>query len=127
MTYQHVLILSTQRRRSGTPYPQSDILPEFITDVPAPKVLPVVKGDQDAVIETYTVEFNRDNTPLRAYIVGRIGRNGNGAAERFVANHGDNDTLRALSTWEGEKIGRRGRVRNDGTRNLFALGTEGKL
>ena len=125
MTYQHVLVLSTSRRRGGTPYPQKDALPEYVTDIPTPNVIAVVSGDQEAVIETYTVEFNRDNTPSRAYIVGRTGRNGSG--ERFVANHGDIDTLRHLSQWEGEKIGRKGRVRNDGQRNLFTLASVGKL
>ncbi|KIW24683.1 uncharacterized protein PV07_10385 [Cladophialophora immunda] len=125
MTYQHVLCLSTTRRRGGLPYPDSDPLPEFVTDIPVPKVDGKVEGEQDAVIETYTVEFNRDNTPLRAYIVGRL----KSTDHRFIANHADDETLKQLSSGTDEKIGRTGRVRNDGKRNLFTLkkGTLGKL
>lgn len=67
--------------------------------------------------QTYTVEFKRDNTPLRAYIVGRLKKNGH----RFVANHGDEETLREISSGTDEKIGRVGRVKNDGKRNLFVF------
>ena len=71
--------------------------------------------------QTYTVEFARDNGPLRAYIVGRLKKNGH----RFVANHADAETLRLISSGAEEKIGRVGRVRNDGKRNLFSLRKEG--
>jgi len=40
---------------------------------------------------------------------------------RFVANHGDEETLREISSGSEEKIGRSGRVRNDGKRNLFVF------
>ena len=141
MTYQHVLCLSSVPRRNGLPYPDQNPLPEYVTDIAAPKVVERVEGEQDAIIEvrhrcrldvrsinstqTYTVEFNRDNTPLRAYIVARLKNSGH----RFVANHGDNGTLTQMSWGEGEKIGRVGRVRNDGERNLFVLKQEtlGKL
>ncbi|EXJ72739.1 uncharacterized protein A1O5_03886 [Cladophialophora psammophila CBS 110553] len=125
MTYQHVLCLSTTRRRGGFPYPDRDPLPEFVTDLPVPKVDAKVEGEHEAVIETYTVEFNRDNTPLRAYIVGRL----KSTDHRFIANHADEETLEQLSSGPDEKIGRTGRVRNDGKRNLFTLKKEtlGKL
>lgn len=52
MTYQHVLCLSTMRRRNGVPYPTQAPLPEFVTDVPVPPVDAKVEGDeQEAVIE----------------------------------------------------------------------------
>ncbi|KIY00507.1 uncharacterized protein Z520_04192 [Fonsecaea multimorphosa CBS 102226] len=125
MTYQHVICLSTTRRRGGSPYPDRDPLPEFVTDIPVPKVDGKVEGEQDAVIETYTVEFKRDNTPLRAYVVGRL----KSSDHRFIANHADEETLKQLSSGRDEKIGRTGRVRNDGQRNLFTLkkGPSGKL
>ena len=117
MTYQHVLCLSTTPRKNNSMYPTENPLPELITDIPVPKIEEFVEGNQEAVIETYTVEFARDNTPLRAYIVGRLG---NGA--RFIANHGDASTLNALASFNGgEKIGLGGRVHNDGQRNLFVL------
>ncbi|KAJ9608246.1 hypothetical protein H2200_007234 [Cladophialophora chaetospira] len=124
MTYQHVLCLSTMRRRDGSPYPEKDVLPEYVTDIPVPKVIAKVEREEEAVVETYTVEFKRDNSPLRACVVGRLRNSG----ERFVANHGDEATLKQLSSWDGgEKIGRAGRVYSDGTRNLFMLGRAGKL
>lgn len=52
--------------------------------------------------------------------MGRLRRNGH----RFVANHADAATLKAISSGPDEKIGRAGRVRNDGKRNLFALRKE---
>ncbi|KIW15973.1 hypothetical protein PV08_06023 [Exophiala spinifera] len=124
VTYQHVLCLSTMRRRGGTAYPDHAPLPDHVTDVPIPQVDIKVEGDQEAVIETYTVEFNRDNTPREAYVVGRL-RNGH----RFVANEGDKETLVQLSSTTTEPIGRTGRVYNDGKRNRFVLerGLTGKL
>ncbi|KAK4948152.1 hypothetical protein LTR10_013206 [Elasticomyces elasticus] len=125
MTYQHVLCLSASPRREDLPYPDKAPLPEVITDVPSPTVDAIVKGEQDAVIETYTVEYKRDNTPLRAYIVGRLKSNGH----RFVANHENEETLRQLCSGTEERIGRAGRVKSDGQRNLFVLKREmaGKL
>ena len=154
MSYQHVLCLSTIRRKRGSPYPEKEVLPEFVTDVPVPTVVKHVEGEQEATIEvccraawafnntflllityisdvnardvadhrfyilqTYTVDFKRDNTPQRAYIVGRLKQSG----YRFVANHGDEETLREISSSPGEKIGRVGRVKNDGKRNLFVF------
>ena len=57
VTYQHVLCLSTIRRRGGTAYPEHAPLPEYVTDVPIPQVDIEVKGDQEAVIEVSRDEF----------------------------------------------------------------------
>jgi len=76
--------------------------------------------------QTYTVEFNRDGTPLRGHIVGRLRANGH----RFLANHGDEVTLRRLSSGVREQIGRSGWVRKDGEkdgRNLFSFEAGVKL
>ena len=75
--------------------------------------------------QTYTVEFKRDNTPLRAYIVGRL-RNG---GARFVANQGDESTLRQLVESNREPIGRGGWVRaGDGeSQNVFTFEREAAL
>ena len=68
--------------------------------------------------QTYTVEFNRDGSPLRGFVVGRLKSNGH----RFIANHADDNTLKQLCSQEVEPIGRRGKVKSvDGRRNLFAF------
>lgn len=51
MSYQHVICLSTMRGRDGAAYPEKEILPEFVTDVPVPPVSATVDGEQDATIE----------------------------------------------------------------------------
>ena len=51
MTYQHVLCLSTMRRRNGLAYPDKAPFPETVTDVPVPEVDAKVEGEADAVIE----------------------------------------------------------------------------
>jgi hypothetical protein len=70
------------------------------------------------------VEFNRDGIPLRGDVVGRL-TNSN---HRFIANHGDGNTLRQLSSANTEQIGRKGLVKTgeDG-RNLFVFLDTGKL
>ena len=68
--------------------------------------------------QTYTVEYNRDGSPLRGHVVGRLGSNGH----RFIANHADESTLKELSSHDVEPIGRRGKVKtSDDGRNLFAF------
>lgn len=75
--------------------------------------------------QTYTVEFNRDGTPLRGHIIGRLRGNGH----RFIANHGDATTLQQLASGTREPIGRTGWVKNEGAkgRNLFNLQESAKL
>lgn len=163
MTYQHVLILSSQPRADGKPYPERPPLLEEVRDVEVPTVVATVEGEGEGVVEvswelflcyflifdiggwgrkrrcgrmmreykadgskqTYTVEFNRDGTPLRGYIVGRLKSNG----ARFVANHGDEGTLRELGSGTREHVGQSGWVRSEaGTgRNLFSFGTEKRV
>lgn len=69
------------------------------------------------------MDFDRKGGPSRGYVVGRLVGNG----RRFLANHGDERTLKELVSWGVEPIGRRGMVRYDSAskRNLFVLG-EGK-
>lgn len=77
-------------------------------------------------IQTYTVEFNRDGSPLRGYIAGITTSNGH----RFVANHADDFTLKQLLTRTKEIIGRHGWVRADSGNksvNLFSLETPAKI
>lgn len=67
--------------------------------------------------QTYTVEFNRDGSPLRGHVVGRL-KNGH----RVLANEGDETTLVQLASGVKEQVGRKGFLRNgeDG-RNLFVF------
>ena len=75
-------------------------------------------------LQTYTVEFNRDGSPLRGHIVGRLKKNGH----RFIANDGDENTMRQLSSGVKEQVGRSGWVRGgDDGRNLFTFNEFGKL
>lgn len=74
--------------------------------------------------QTYTVEFNRNNTPAKGFIVGRLTINNH----RFVANAADATTLEQLSSRFIDPIGRLGYVRTDADgRNLFALNQGPKL
>jgi Thiolase-like protein type 1 additional C-terminal domain len=142
LTYQHVICLSSQPRRDGSPYPDRNPLPDAITDVPVPLIDEQVEGEATVEVslrsicsgtnaltvtmnQTYTVEFNRDATPLRGHLVGRLKRDGH----RFIANHGDASTLQQLSSWSKEPIGRSGRVEKEkGTgRNLFTFEKREKL
>lgn len=121
VSYQHVVILSRSPRSDGLPYPDENPLPKTMSKVQTPQI--AEKAEGDAIVETYTVEYNRDGSPLRGHVVGRL-RNG----DRFLANHADEKTLKELSSWEIEPVARSGRVKAgaDG-RNLFSFGELAKL
>jgi len=118
VTYQYVVCLSSQPRAS--PYPDQNPLPDLLEEG-HPPIEQLAEGE--GLIETYTVEFNRDGAPFRGHIVGRL-ENGT----RFIANHGDENTLMQLSSSVKEQVGRKGRVRigEDG-RNLFVYGRAERL
>ncbi|ODM14601.1 hypothetical protein SI65_09946 [Aspergillus cristatus] len=109
LSYQHAVCLSTLPGNGA--YPNGTRL---VDADPSPSVDETASGS--AVIETYTVDFNRDNTPARAYIIGRL-ENGH----RFVANHGDAQTLAQMASWTEEPIGKTGLVKKENGRNLFFL------
>jgi acetyl-CoA C-acetyltransferase len=72
----------------------------------------------EAVVETYTVAFDREGEPEQGIVIGRLGADGDGA--RFVANTPpDRDLLWGMT--REEFVGRRGRARADGGtgRNVF--------
>ncbi|CAK3980488.1 acetyl- transferase like [Lecanosticta acicola] len=122
VTYQHVLCLSSSPRSDGLPYPDEPPLPKYVTDVQIPKIVEEAEGD--AAVETYTVEYARNGQPLRGHIVGRLKSTGH----RFLANHADEGTLKALASWEVDPIGRSGRVKRGGDgRNLFSFGESARL
>lgn len=121
LSYQHVVCLSTAPPRLE--YAKAPPLSEHVDDVPAPQYEASPEGE--AVIETYTVDFHRDNTPKKGNIVGRLpdGR-------RFIANHADEETLRFLSNMAQEPIGKTGVVSGDKEnigRNLFSINASSRL
>ncbi|KAB8801893.1 hypothetical protein FH972_026714 [Carpinus fangiana] len=118
VTYQHVVCLSSQPRADGSPYPQSPPLPETSQGVSIPEIVEDVGSGQEAVVETYTIDFNRDNTPALGHVVGRLA-----SGARFIANHADEGTLRQLASDTKEPIGRKGWVVRDAEedRNLFSF------
>ena len=72
------------------------------------------------------MEFHRDGSPLRGYIVGRLKSDG----RRFLANQGDNSTLQQMASGTGEMVGKSGWVRQDTERkgrNLFTFEKTAKI
>ncbi|KAI4848003.1 hypothetical protein E4T44_00739 [Aureobasidium sp. EXF-8845] len=90
----------------------------------APTIAETAEGE--AIIETYTVDFDRKNEPTLGHVVGRLKSSGH----RFIANHGDATTLKRLASRSEEPIGKTGYVRaseqSDG-RNLFFLEAASRL
>ncbi|KAI1979106.1 hypothetical protein LOZ53_000374 [Ophidiomyces ophidiicola] len=124
LSYQHAVVLSSQPRSDGSSYPEKNPLPAVLADESAPSLSRNPEGE--AVIETYTVEFNRDGSPFQGYVVGRLKSTGS----RFISNHADENTLRQLSSTSVEQIGRTGFVRSDPGqegRNLFSFAVPAKL
>ncbi|KAK6431089.1 hypothetical protein LTR95_012754 [Oleoguttula sp. CCFEE 5521] len=122
VTYQHVLCLSREPRKDGKAYPAANPLPAVVTDVAVPEIRAQAEGE--AVVETYTVEFGRDGKPTKGFVVGRLVSSG----ERFLANHADERTLKALCSSTEEPIGKRGRVWTvEGKRNVFTFDEGAKL
>lgn len=70
------------------------------------------------VVETFTVEYDRDGRPARGYVLGRTptGRTG------VRVSSSDGSTLEALVDQDHEPIGLTGRVVRTGDRRLFTLG-----
>ena len=72
------------------------------------------------------MEFNRNGSPLRGYVVGRLKDNG----KRFLANHGDEATLRQMASGVSEMVGKSGWVQPDSRkkgRGLFTLNKVAKI
>jgi hypothetical protein len=71
VTYQHVICLSSQPRRDGSPYPDTNPLPEAVTDVPVPPVDEQAEGEA-------TIEVSL----AAASVLGINGANGDGWRRR---------------------------------------------
>jgi hypothetical protein len=123
LSYQYVVVLGKEPRKQGA-YPAENPLPEMLGDVEVPEL--AVQAEGEAVVETYTVEFGRDGSPVRGHVVGRLKSGG----KRFLANHGDDETLRQMAEGGGEVVGRSGRVWQDAKkkgRGLFVFDQPAKL
>jgi hypothetical protein len=123
LSYQYVNVLSKEPRKEGA-YPLENPLPEILQDVEVPEIAKEAEGE--AIVETYTVEFNRDGSPGRGHIVGRLKSNN----KRFLANHGDEATLRQMAGGQAEIVGKSGWVWQDEKkkgRGLFAFDKPAKL
>ncbi|KAI0142978.1 thiolase [Xylariaceae sp. FL1272] len=122
LTYQHAICLSSQPRSAGrdTRYPAEHTLPDILPGIE--QSLIDIQASGEAVIETYTVEFNRDGKPETGHLVGRLKSNGH----RFIANHGDERTLTQLASTLEEQIGKSGWVYGDEItqKNVFTFQTE---
>lgn len=139
LTYQHVVCLSSRPRQDGRPYPPIDPLPPVVTDIPVPSIALQAQGECTVevgqkrhmhaplklIVQTYTVEYNRDGSPLRGHVVGRLASNDH----RFLANHANEQTLEQLASWSKEPIGRKGWVRTceKSGRNFFSFDQVARL
>jgi acetyl-CoA C-acetyltransferase len=103
-------VLASAARETGRPATPAPVFPSAGAPVP---VLDEALGP--ARIETYTVTFERDGTPARGIVVGRLEDGG-----RFLANTpADRATLEDLLGREG--VGRKGTVTSEEGKNVFRL------
>ena len=118
LTKQHALLLGARPHPRGYVGRDAPVTPQ---GTEGPRVVAHAEGR--AVLETFTVEYDREGHPRRGFVIGRLA---DGA--RFVANtaEGDRESLDALVDPEREAIGRTGVVTHhpDG-RNLFRFGDAG--
>jgi hypothetical protein len=145
LSYQHALCLSSLPPKKEKSYPCSENLgglvsgsaPPIDLEVEGPATIEVCShciftcdyAKSTDCFKTYTIEFNRNGTPLRAYIVGRLVSTNH----RFLANEGNQSTLSCLSSSKEEQIGKLGTVRTGSLeesgqrRNLFVFHTACRL
>ncbi|OJJ55381.1 hypothetical protein ASPSYDRAFT_1158981 [Aspergillus sydowii CBS 593.65] len=104
LTHENALCLSTRPRPNGTPYPVDEFDNNCSVSEGQVAVVPATTGE--ATIETYTVEYDRQNNPRLGHVVCRL----KGTDSRVLANHGDHSTLQQLASGTEEPIGRGGFV-----------------
>jgi acetyl-CoA C-acetyltransferase len=112
VTKHHAVVLADHAHGEGYVGAGNDLAP-VAGDVP--EILDAADGP--AVIETYTVEHDRDGRPATGYVVGRTA-----TGARFVAHAHDPATLGRLVDTDDEPIGTKGTVsRGDDGLNVFTL------
>ncbi|GLI78487.1 hypothetical protein PoHVEF18_006802 [Penicillium ochrochloron] len=97
LSHHHAVCLSRRPRGDGAPYPNRNPLPRHVSDA-QPAIAERVNGS--ARIETYTVQYDRDGSPLAGFVLGRLGENGS----RFIAITTDGSTLKELGS-SSEQVG----------------------
>ncbi|KAF9893697.1 hypothetical protein FE257_009865 [Aspergillus nanangensis] len=117
LSYHYTVCLSASPRTDGGEYPTRNPLPEYSPDIVSPPI--AAKADGRAVIETYTVQFQRDGSPAMGFVLGRLQ-----SGHRFIANVEDAVSLKELCSTTVEAIGRVGWVKYEGEeeRNVFSFG-----
>jgi acetyl-CoA C-acetyltransferase len=112
VTKHHALLLADRPHVNGY-VGMADPLSPVPGDVP--EIVDAAEGP--AVIETYTVEHDRDGRPTVGYVIGRMA-----AGERFAAHSHDPATLTRLVDTTHEPIGAKGSVEPGGDGlNVFTL------
>jgi acetyl-CoA C-acetyltransferase len=94
--------------------PPREPLQRRVAAMPSPEIEAVPEGW--ARIETYSVAF-AGGSPRLGIVIGRLEANG----RRFVANTPAGDAAMLEALVSEEALGRRGRVRSEGGRNVFEL------
>ena len=89
-------------------------VPQAVVDA-RPKVVVADEPDGAATVETYTVIFDRDGSPERGIVLGRLAD-----GRRFIANTPAERRLLEDMT-KRDVIGEKGSVRRDGDINVFSL------
>lgn len=86
-----------------------------------PGVSAVLNAEGTAQVETYTLEYDRNGTPSKGIVIGRLSQGG----ERFVAATGKGDTSTLRDMHDTDPLGRAIRVRAVGGVNRFTFDDPG--
>ncbi|ETS80692.1 hypothetical protein PFICI_08221 [Pestalotiopsis fici W106-1] len=122
MTHQYAICLSRSPRKGGSGYPSRNPLPHHLEGLSTPQFLEYATGE--AVIESYTADFDRTGAPRLGHIIGRLVETG----QRFIANHANEWTLLRLADSNIECIGQRGHVQSlEEGRNVFKINRQAGL
>jgi acetyl-CoA C-acetyltransferase len=106
VTYQHAVVLSDAPHADGyVGQPE----PVVMTPLEPPELVSVHPGE--VIVETATVEYDRDDQPATGFLVGRTAQ-----GQRIAAQTAPGDTVsaRVLSLDHGERVGRTVQVSVDG-------------
>jgi acetyl-CoA C-acetyltransferase len=110
LTKHSATVLSTTPPEQGIESAGTAPLPEDMRTEPVPVA---EEANGRGTVETYTVLYGRDGAPERGIVIGRLED-----GTRFLANTAEDRALLEAFAAEDE-IGRKGRVRREGDRNIF--------
>lgn len=123
VSYHHVVILAA--KPNGLAYPTASFLPKELTAPLPPKLVENCPTTPTPVyIESYTMEYARDNTPNRSMFILRFN---SPDRERTLANGRDKAVIEAILQAHKsgkEVVGMRGYVVGQGKKNLFYFAEE---